>query len=187
MNKALIFCLVVFVFAGGCAKSQYSKIQIEHDSFTGQKVYKMNPGAVNGARGVLVGLRWSEEMGKLVMFDVKLNGQIENIQSQDGLQFNIDGDIVKLSSPETGTDIETWGRGVYADSRSSRRFVGSTDLLERLAISHSVKLRLVTGTGQYAITGNFSHAGEGHAMAGLREFYRKISALPGYPSSGVGD
>lgn len=153
-----------------------ASIKQENSTFDGSTAYRMQPGFVfdsNGNYPFQIGAHWSNRTPEIVMLRAMVRGRIIPLHNIGGLQFNIDGDIVKLNAPKTttGVDIDRTNGVLYTDSHKD--YTASRTLLERITQATSVKAKLVTNSGY--LEGDLSIERSGAAMGGLRELAKKIS------------
>jgi len=108
---------------------------------------------------------WSSKSPDKISLIPSVSG-IENLAKNEGLKFNIDGEIVKLS---TRTPTTSFGY-----DRSYRIFIGDLDLLERFINAESVKVQL-----SYTYEGNLKINKSRSVILGLPNLIAKINEVKG--------
>lgn len=111
-------------------------------------------------------------MGERILISAAVPGHILSIAARDGLQLNIDGEIISLQSDQvfTRTDIASAQRVVFTESE--RYFAADIDLIARMIEAGSVKVRLNTGEG--FMEGDFLVDRPSAAIRGFRSMLSQI-------------
>lgn len=179
MLRASIIAVLLLAIAG-CMPGMPGTVKESRSEFDGAKHIVMEPAHIYRSADMMsmsdfqLGLSWVSTEPENLLFSVILNNEIVNIEPRDGLQFNIDGDIIKLSSPNIGTDFDTQRLGATAMmvSTSRKDFLADRSLLEQLLSSDSVKVKLVTRKGY--LEGDFKADKPSSAIRGFRDFAAKL-------------
>ena len=95
-----------------------------------------------------------------------------NIDKENSLRFNIDGEFYDFSSIDSMTDIKT-EYGSYSTNWSSRRYIVKTDFLEKLINAKEVWVKI--NLAKTYVEGKFSADNPTAARPAFRKFYERIS------------
>lgn len=170
--------LTVLILLSGCMAGTPNNIQRSVSTFDGAVEYRMDPGFVHRDAGALsgadfkLGLLWNTAMGERILISAAVPGHILSIAARDGLQLNINGEIISLQSDQvfTRTDIASAQRVVFTESE--RYFAADIDLIARMIEAESVKVRLNTGEG--FMEGDFLVDRPSAAIRGFRSMLSQI-------------
>jgi len=121
-----------------------------------------------------LGLRWRSTAAGAVDIIASIPRGAFIIDGRDGLQFNIDGEIVTLSSSDLVTRFSDADLPLGFSTSSSKRFPATLPLIERLAAARSVGVRLVLGSGH--LDGRLDIEGKNAAITGFRAFLARVSS-----------
>src|SRR5690606_9701453 len=143
----LVTAIITTLLLSACT-AMPNNISASESSFDGSTQYRMEPGIVYGDN-FSMGVNWNTKMGDRLIFNVERRNVIMNIDSRDALLFNIDGEVVALSSPDLHTEFDSHvGSDGIAHRKSSKRFYGSISLLDRLLSADSVKVKVHLDMGK---------------------------------------
>lgn len=144
------FLLLAFLLICGCSAmgiSMPGQITVNKSEFDKKTQVNMEPAFFRGGSFGL-GLQWFSSSPEGIIFVVSTPQQLVNIESKGGLQFNIDGKIVKLDSVDNYTKFKSnYYSGGVIDQDSRRRFSGDLALLNKIMSAKDVKVKLVTLDG----------------------------------------
>jgi len=174
--RALI--LFVIFFISGCI-STFGDIHTTRSDFDGSTEISMIPAPVckDGTFGtcfVKFGLYRSSRMPTDMVVLKIMIGSIESFTTSDPVQFNIDGDIVALNSPDPATMFDL-SEGGYESSWSYKTFIVDKSFLKRLIEGTRVALKVTTSKGYYE--GVFSSDKMTTARPAFKQFYRQVFEL----------
>lgn len=153
-------------------------ISESRSAFDQSTQYRMEPANVNPVGGGLyvpfnLGLVWTSgrpyELGVIAQMT-----EYRNLVAEEGLQFNIDGRIVKVSSSQPLTRLRSEGSGAVSYPTSTRIYDAPRELLDNLMKAQRVVVRLHTLDGY--LEGVFTEDTPTSAIRGFREFQKKIDA-----------
>lgn len=173
MRMIAVFALLL----SGCAGLP-GQVSTTESDFDGTREVYMEPGTVNTPEALLVtinlGAHWSSREPDTVYLIARTPHGAETIRRRDGLQFNIDGEIVKLDSSQWATehDFELIGNVAYSSSR--RAFAAPLSLVEDIAESEGTRIKLLVGQTEYR-TGRLED-GVNTAYRGLLAFLDEVRA-----------
>jgi len=170
--------LGVFVFLTGCMAGMPNNVSQNISDFDGSRSLTMEPGFIYESADTWsyghfqLGLFWTSKAKDAVFIKAKLPNGIANIKSHEGLQFNINGKLTKLSTKTMFTkfNTDTAGGHVYADS--SKSFAVPITFIQKLLDAKTVKVKLITGNGVYA--GDFKADKPSAAIRGFKAFTQKL-------------
>lgn len=175
--------LLVFALLQGCGAAWPNNIKETKSTFDGSQEVLMSPGFVFRGPGAFdgadfkIGAHWSSTAPDRVSLKAEIQSVTVNIQNDDGLQFNIDGEFVKLSSHKATTDFDTEVINGNVYKSSSRPFATNLELLDRLLNGRVVMVKLVTGGGY--LEGELTADKTSAAIRGLREFRSAVAKHKG--------
>jgi hypothetical protein len=174
------FILACVTVLSGCMPSMPNNIRESSSKFDGSHEYRMSPGFIyesadtfSGAQ-LSLGLHWSSANKELVTIFAEIQGEIINIHSSEGLQFNVDGEYIKLSSNQVTTDFESSVSNGLVAKASSKPFTVKRDVLDKILSGEKVFVKLITNAGY--VEGEFTADKPSAAIRGFREFSQKIAA-----------
>lgn len=154
-------------------------LEFSQSDFDGARELVLSPGWVYADQKntfFRLGLLWRSTMPDGQLFAVaRINGRIVNIQSGDGLQFNIDGKLFSLSSPDVLTTFEADYIGNTPLTSSVKKFRFTAELLRIILDAKKVKVKLNFDQAYYE--GDFLIELPGAAIFGFREFESRLSSL----------
>lgn len=172
--------LIISAFLSGCLATMPNSVSETKSTFDGTTQYKMEPGFIYenasfGSWGAFkLGLFWDTKMADNILVKAQINNNIVNIVSDEGLQFNIDGELIKLSSTDVTTDFESDIVNGVVYKNSSKNFIANKALINKLLSSKSAKVKLVTRKG--FLEGDFKADKPSAAIRGFRDFMKKINS-----------
>lgn len=162
--------------------SMPNHISTEVMDFDGTKVTKMEPGWIYSSQSYgsfgrfQLGLTHNSTASDVLFMTAVLMHEIVNIESSNGLQFNIDGEKVLLSSNDIFTHFthEEVSSGVTTEyRRSTKIFVATRELVQALLDAETVKVRLMTHDG--FVDGDFKTTKALSAQNGFQAFIDRLS------------
>ncbi|WP_280563351.1 hypothetical protein [Chromohalobacter sp. 48-RD10] len=175
----IFFLLLGLLGLTGCTAmpGMAGHVSSHQSDFDGSTQVSMEPAKVKtGALSVvLIGADWSSKSPDRVMLTAVVPGDYERIISDEGLQFNIDGDIVKLSSDQAITDLDGEYAGGMVFRESAKTFPVKISLVERIVKADLVKIKLVTGDGY--VEGRFQESDPNNAKDAIERFLAEIEEL----------
>ena len=179
MNKLLV--LFIGILMAGCMATMPNNVSVHNSTFDGSTEVTVQPGFIYSDKGMMsyghfmLGLHWSSSEPDLVFIKAEKPGEIINLVSEEGLMFNIDGEIVKLSSPSVTTsfDVSEYYGSVFTES--SKGYIAKLSLINRLLSATDVKVKLVTGEGY--MEGDFMADKPSSALRGFKEFIAKVESI----------
>lgn len=167
--------LSLLILLSGCASDLPTYVQDLKSPFDGDRELSVSPGFVRENNGALagapfnLGAAWLEKRPEEIQIEAEVTGEIINLSRVDGLQFNIDGEKVSLSSPSA---LTTHKVDKYL-SKSSRIYIADIELLDKLLGGSEVKVKLV-GDGGYRV-GDFSVDGLHTAKSGFLKLQEALN------------
>ena len=171
----LFMCMLVPTAAAA------NKLKVHKSTFDGSTEVTVEPGFIYSSKkfssrgNFLLGLHWSSAAKNVVTITADVRGGFVNLYSEEGLQFNIDGEIIKLSSLSAMTDTEV---SVYLGEvfkRSTKGYPVTLDFIRRLVAADDVKVKLVAQKGY--LEGDFMAKKPGAAFKGFTKFLEKIDSF----------
>lgn len=135
----------------------------------------VEPGGVRGAgmtNAFALGAAWSSRAPGQVALLARIIGDFAAIETSKGLEFNIDGQVISLDSPQLLTSLDaTRSTGAHRERTSERYFVMQLSDFDRLLHSTDVRARLRTSRGylEGVLTDDPTAAAQG-----LRSFRKAI-------------
>jgi hypothetical protein len=150
LTRTLAFALLALGVLTACATAPGTPghVRVLAPGFEGHTEVVLEPGTVDTPGSVLVvinlGAHWSSADPDRVLLVAQLPRRVQSIRREDGLQFNIDGELVRLTSPVEQTEFS--GR---LNSRSRRPFRAPVSLVEQLVANEGTRLRLLVSESQY--------------------------------------
>jgi len=169
---------VILLLLTGCMAGMPNHVTSNTSNFDGAKSLSMQPGFIYESMDTFaggpfqLGLFWSEKYKDIIVITAKLPMEITNIQSNNGLLFNIDGKITKLSSPKLFTKFQTIRTSNTISSDSVKDFAATTQFIEKLINAKSVKVKLVTSKG--VLTGDLKADKPSAAIRGFKDFMQQL-------------
>jgi len=176
VKKVLVSLAVSLLL--GCASLMPNSISESKSNFDGSVSYKMEPGFIYADASFWsyghfkLGLFWNNKSKDSISINVVVPSEIINIKSDEGLQFNIDGEIVKLTSSQGITDFETTETSTAVYTSSNKTFRTNVEFVRKLLSAKSVKVKLVMRDGYYE--GDFKNAKPTSAVRGFKDFMVKL-------------
>lgn len=173
----IINIIIIELLLTSCLATMPNTISEIKSSFDGKTQYEMQPGFIYsdasfGSWGSFkLGLLWNKP-DKNITIKAVIPNKIVNISHKDGLQFNIDGQIIKLSSPDIVTDFYSDIVSGVIYKGSSISFVAEKSIVVRLLSAKTVKVRLVTRSG--LMESDFKADKPSAAIRGFRDFSEKL-------------
>lgn len=172
--------------------SMPNHISTEIMGFDGAKVIRMEPGWVYtdnsfGSWGQFqLGLTHNSTKHDIVFMKAVVLHEIVNIESDQGLQFNVDGQKILLSSSDVTTHFDTGSTDtssgiVTSYTQSAKTFVANKELIQSLLEAESVKVRLITYEG--FIDGDFKTTKPQSAQTGFVKFMAQFDSTSLSPSN----
>lgn len=191
MQRALTLRIAALAFAvtlTGCESQQLlpnmpASISRSTSEFDNSTQVVMVPGWVYNRSELLsgasfkLGLLWRSTMkpGEVLIVAEYADG-IEALGAGTSLHFNIDGEFVDVATIDATTDFDVERtRSPYVTqttTRSSKRYLGSIDLVRRLVNARDVKVRL--DLSRQFVEGVFSYDQPGAARPGFRKFLAEL-------------
>lgn len=176
--KNYFLLIAVSAILSGCVTGMPNQVSTATSSFDGSTEISLEPGFVYENKNLMsqgtfmLGLHWSSSEKDFVFIKAEKPGRIVSLAKEDGLQFNIDGEIIKLSSPQalTNTDVSRYYSQFF--TQSARGYLAKVELLRRIVNAKDVKVKLVTAEGYYE--GDLLTDKPGSAITGFREFIAKL-------------
>jgi len=168
----------ILLLLTGCMASMPNQITPATSNFDGSKSLTMAPAFIYESADTWsyahfqLGLFWSSKFKDSILITAKLPNDIRNINSHEGLQFNVDGKVTKLSTDVVYTqfDADVAGGRVYTES--SKPFSVSKQFIQSLLDAKSVKIKLITNKG--ALVGDFKADKPGAAIRGFKDFMQQF-------------
>jgi len=167
-----LLLILTFLTLAGCVTAIPGQVHTHTSTFDGLQEVSMAPGWVSedtpmGPTPFQLGLHWASASPQKVAFIAVIPLEIVNIESDEGLQFNIDGKIVKLNSAQAFTDF-----GNYAGGESSKYFGADLNLVRQILKADSVLVKLITQAGY--IEGNLKSPTVMSAIGNMPEFLKTV-------------
>lgn len=150
--KKLVF-LFVLLFSG-CAAMTPGGISVKKSDFDGSTEVVMTPAYVckEGTFGscmIKLGLHRTSRMPADDVVMTVMIGSLEHFSADDGVQFNIDGEIVTLSSPDREVKFEVNSNTAYIDTWAYRTYIVKKDFIKKLLDGTRVAMKVSTNKGYY--------------------------------------
>ena len=164
--------IALFLTACGTMPGFPGYISESKSDFDGSTWLKVHPGHASGC--CALGAAWNSKQPDLVQIEAVLHGEYAAIADTGGLEFNVDGRMLRLSSSGLPTQFEaTRGAGSSVMRTSSKSFAIRREDFGALVKASSVKVRLNTTKG--AVEGDLLRdAYGGSAIEGFRTFATKL-------------
>ena len=174
MRSLTVITMSMVLAVTGCA-SMPGGVSTNVSSFDGTREVFMEPAPVPTpgnmlAISVQLGAHWSSSHPNTVELIARIPQGVTTIQKENGLQFNISGEITSLSSDVTFTEIDSEVIYGIIYTESSRSFIAPLEFVEELASANSVGVRLRVGQNQYYEAHMESGGMGGSALRSLNEF-----------------
>lgn len=174
-NQILLISILLLT---GCMAGMPNNIKTSTSSFDNSQHIQMEPGFVyenadfTSYAYFKLGLSWNSNDKNVTIITAEIPQSIVNINSNKGLQFNIDGEIVKFDSYEIFTkhDVSSAQQTVYSESK--KRFVTDKSFIKKLITAKSVKVKLLTGDGY--LEGDLLVDKPSAAIHGFKDFIQQI-------------
>lgn len=153
--KKYAICLsLALIFSQGCSSTMGgSDIEVRTSSFDNSSEISSSSKIVYenadfASIGVFnVSYFWTSRVPEYVQIWAEVPSKIVSIKSSRGLQFNIDGEIIKLDSQDILTDFKET-KTLYNNYTSSRKpFLVDIEFLRKISKAESVKVKLLTSDG----------------------------------------
>ena len=190
MKKLFSIGVMLFLFAlTGCAALTPGNIQESQSTFDGSTELVMEPPALVRSSAATwsgtsmeMSLFWNSKMkpGQLVL-EVYVEG-IQSFAQAESLHFNINGAIVSFVSIDQLTGFETESgffgpAGEYHSptTHSSKRYLISTEFLERIINARDVRIRL--DLSKIYVEGVFSRGDAGTVKPAFSKFHARMLQL----------
>ncbi|MDA0780648.1 MAG: hypothetical protein PQ612_05900 [Rickettsiales bacterium] len=145
-----ILCIIAILINTSCANipgmTLPGQVKVHESSFDGSKEIKLEPVFVEKGWFKIGGF-WNSKNPDQVNLVGEITQSIVHIESDGGLQFNIDDKITKLSSPDISTNFESDLINGASYKQSKKHFVTDIQLLKSLVDAHDVKVKLITADG----------------------------------------
>lgn len=144
------------------------QITEETSTFDGVRVISVEPGPASGCCSL--GANWRSNAPDYVQIVVSAMGSYSSINSRSGLEFNIDGRLVRLDSTGHPTQFN------YASGyrESTKTFVMRRADFNSMLTARTLRVRLNT-SGGYSDGDLLEHANiPGAAIRGLRNFAARL-------------
>ena len=174
-KTVLLFMLVLMV---GCAgmPGMPGSIEEQVSQFDGSREIKMRPAWVGRNPSIIkFGLHRTSKMPENEIALTVLIKGANLISRGESLQFNIDGEVVSMTSVDDFTDIETTSGHsdiVLASNWSSKRYVITKEFIDKLLAANRVAVK-VELSKSYA-EGLFSDDFPVAARPAFREFRKRV-------------
>lgn len=169
----------VFLLVAGCA-SLPGGIQTNVSDFDGSREVYMEPAPLptQGAMVtyILLGAHWTSEEPETVYLIARTTRDYTRIEAEDGLEFNIDGEVVSLDSDAALTELEGDRIQGVTHRQSTRPFTATLELVETLADSEGVRVRMRVGQGEYYEARLETEGMSAGAYNSLNEFLEEVKA-----------
>lgn len=154
------------------------KVESYKSDFDGSTKVEMQPGYVfdigESSAPFSLGGRWTSDSPSKAWIIVEITsfstGGTATIKSEEGLQLNLDGEIVKISSEQKLTDIETSG-GQFDSNTSYKGFKVDLSLINEIVEADSAKVKVITSRGYKEAE---IREGMGSALEGLERFLKEV-------------
>lgn len=173
--KVLPAILSALLLAACSAPGMPGYVDAHVSDFDGAKEITMQPGAIKGSglrSPCALGAAWSTRAPNAVTIVVRLF-DYTSIDSAAGLEFNIDGQILSLTSPQEYTAVQrTRGPGYAVFRTSDKRFPMTMVDFDRMLAASSVGVRV------NALAGYVEGRLVDEPMSALRGFREFRAALP---------
>ena len=98
---------------------------------------------------IQLGAHWTSSHPDTVQLIAQTPQDVTTIQREDGLQFNIGGEITSLSSDVTFTEFDSDVISGVVHTESSRPFTATLEFVERLAAADTAGVRMRIGQDRY--------------------------------------
>lgn len=139
--------------------------------FDGGREISVSPGHASGCCSL--GATWRSMAPTVVHIVAENIGSLVSIQDRGGLEFNIDGRVVKLDSTGHPTEFEATRHQGVTYRRSSKSFIMKRADFEAMLSAKLLKVRLNTAHG-YTDGDLLESAYGGSAIQGFRAFADRL-------------
>ncbi|GAA6206644.1 lipoprotein [Thalassotalea sp. SU-HH00458] len=177
--KKIILAAIAALILSGCQSAGFimpGDITVDKSEFDGVSQIKSVPAWVYKGDGsysnIAFGYRWVSSSPEYILIKARLTNQTVSIDSNHGLQFNIDGRIVKLSTNQTYTDFNKY-TGQYSVQHSTKEFPVKLSFAQKLIDSKSVKVKMLSADGY--LDGDFKVDNSSSAIESLKNFIDKVN------------
>jgi len=145
MNR--LWVVVVSVLVAGCGVMPGSPgyISESKSTFDGGTTISVDPGHASGCCSL--GANWRSVAPDYVQIVVVLHGDYSAIENLGGLEFNIDGRIVRLDATGHPTQFDSTRSGTMVFRKSSKAFVMRRGDFDAMLSARVLKVRLHTLRG----------------------------------------
>jgi hypothetical protein len=158
-------CLSLSLLFVGCAHMP-GKVTENISEFEGTKEISVEPIGTSAGSALMLGGHWTSRLPDVIYIDAKVAYLIAALDAKDGLLFNVDGEIISLSSPTTLTDTNTTVAGTMVISTSQRPYTTTREALDKIIKGKVVKVKLKTLNKGYT-EGTVSGSGAMKALQSL--------------------
>jgi hypothetical protein len=140
-------CTAALLTGCGAMPGMPGTVTQEKSTFDGSNIVAVKP-ANAGTYGLAMGASWRSSAPEYVQILVEWLGDYAAIQDKAGLEFNVDGKIIRLDSVGLPTQFSsTQGPGSVTFKTSAKAFVMRRDDFQSLINAKSLKARLNTLSG----------------------------------------
>lgn len=180
MKRSILLAIITLLLTA-CVPNMPNYIQQQESIFDNSIQLKMEPGFVYHGEGTFsggdlkLGLFWNSRLKDSLWIIAEVPQKIVNIDSNEGLLFNVNDDIVTLSSKEILTDYDSKYVSGWNVKKSSNCFPSDLNFIKRILDAESVKVKLVTGDGY--VEGDFKADKPSAAIRGFRDFMKKVEEV----------
>lgn len=157
----------IALVACGSIPGSPGHISEEKSTFDGTTTISVSPGHASGCCSL--GARWRSGAPDYVQIVVKMHGTYAAIQDRAGLEFNVDGQVIRLDSTGHPTRFDRDGNIRH----STKAFVMRRADFQRLLHAEILKVRLNT-LGGYVDGDLLENAFMGSAIEGFRALNTKL-------------
>jgi hypothetical protein len=144
--------------------------------FDNSKEITVEPAGVRGeglTNPFSLGAQWTSRAPDTVVLVVRVLGDYQSIDSKQGLQFNIDNNILSLDSPQAITQLDaTQGPGTMQFRSSEKRFPIALKDFDRIVHSKGTGVKVNTPRGY--LEGRLIEDQPMSALESLRKFRQTI-------------
>lgn len=175
--KKTIACSVM-LFAISACSSLPGAVNKEVSEFDGTTSIRMEPNWVYKEKMSLIGADfklgafWNSSQPNDALIIAEIPTDLIIIQSKDGLQFNVDGKIHKLSSYQGLTDYDSTVANNVSFQSSKKSFGSSIEFIDKLLSANDVRVKLVTEKG--SLTGSINSEKSSGLKQSLAKFRENI-------------
>lgn len=172
MRKLVIAALLL----SGCANMPGEVSSMESE-FDGTREVFMEPGQVAGTQDFFnpfnLGAHWTSKTPDTAYLIASVPRENRSIRAEDGLQFNLDGEILSFDSTHTLTEHDLEYANNVSFAESSREFEVPLAFVERLSEAEDAMVKLRVGQTEYREGRLEDHPMSAHR--GLQEFVSTVN------------